>query len=243
MRVNTQTLNLALLLVSLNSFQQWILVRLYYSLRFLYTTQRHNSPTLQKTELHQGRIKNSLMKQDPNELRVAAEEKSIKVYGFSTREQLCVFVVGGCLPLLLGVDFFLFFIFVCVCVYFVTLLSFFSTQKFSSPCSNVCLHLTDLCVYTGVCTLVKHFLEACTAFARQPSASNPSGPGQRGLEDGRRNSLTDFNSFGIFLLFLEKRPLAVLECKHVPVTNPYYLHANSALVHAHKLGHAIGACF
>lgn len=29
------------------------------------------------------------MKQDPNELRVAEEEKSIKVDGFSTREQLC----------------------------------------------------------------------------------------------------------------------------------------------------------
>ena len=32
------------------------------------------------------------MKQDLNELRAAMEKKSIKVDGFSTREQLCVFV-------------------------------------------------------------------------------------------------------------------------------------------------------
>lgn len=201
---------------------------------FLYTIQRHNSPTLQKAEPHQGRIKNSLMKQDPNEQRVAVGKKSIKVNGFSTREQLCVFVVGWCLPQY-SVQFIRVSICICTCVsiWFYKLSSVISNYKVCPDkvlAAHVCVQYTWRWNY---------FL--FTASAQQPSTSNPP---RAWPEGGERMEDRTHTPVGLWL-FLDKRPLAVLECRHVTVTNPQHMHANkhhtstnSAWMHAHWLAHA-----
>lgn len=116
------------------------------------------------------------MKQDPNELRVAVEYKSIKVGGFSTREQLCVFVVGCYLSNFLQ--------FVCISFCICTSVCLISIKAYQR---QQCLYMVGLiwsCVLICVCYMqVKQFLEP-----HPPSSSTPPPTPPEGREDGRQNT-------------------------------------------------------
>lgn len=82
------------------------------------------------------------MKQDPNELRVVVENKSIKVGGFSSWEQLCVFVVGWCYTSEIFYRF-------CMCLFIYKNLSESYSQK-NVPSNNSRVHRQPhvvLCAY------------------------------------------------------------------------------------------------
>lgn len=145
------------------------------------------------------------MKQEPNELRVAVEEKSIKVDGFSTGEQLRVFVVGWCLP-----QYLLLFVCVSFCIHVsVSMLfppsCFGDSGAIQTPQKRKTVNIYTSWTRVLTCTYTTWWNNLLSHARPLHNTSNPSRPVWRGATMVDRTHSHAPAPVGLWL-FLDKRP-------------------------------------